>query len=144
MIKIINLKGGENMSVKTTKQRERILEVVKQANGHITAAQVYQKLLSDDKTIGAATVYRNLNYLYDNHLINRIQHPELGYIYDANLHDHYHFHCEVCDQFYDVDDIILKDLENEVASTFGGKVTSHMIFFKGVCPSCLKAQQKKN
>ena len=132
------------MSVKTTKQRQRILEVVKHANGHVTAAQVYQQLLSEDKTIGAATVYRNLNYLFEHKMINRIQHPEHGYIYDANLHDHYHFHCEVCDQFFDVEDIYVDSLEKEVEFRFGGKVTDHMIFFKGICPTCLEKKNKKS
>ncbi len=130
------------MSVKSTKQRERILEVVRHAHSHVTAAQVYQQLLSEDKTIGAATVYRNLNYLYEHNLISRIQHPELGYIYDANLHDHYHLHCERCNLFFDVDDIVTENIEERVEQSFGGKVTSHMIFFQGICPDCLAKEEK--
>lgn len=126
------------MSIKTTKQRDRILETIRHSKNHLTAEDVYRILLDDDESIGIATVYRNLKYLYENDLVNRIQHPELGYVYDSNLDDHYHFHCRVCDKIYDVDDMVHDELNLEVEEKFGGKVDSHMTYFYGTCPDCLK------
>ena len=133
-----------NMSIKTTKQRERILEVIRDAHGHLTADEVYHILKMEDTSIGVATVYRNLKYLYERRIINRIQHPDFGYVYDANLHQHYHFHCDICNKMYDIDDLYKEDLNREVEREFGGKVRSHMTFFHGTCPDCLKKKKDKN
>ncbi len=130
------------MSLKSTKQRERILEVIHEAHGHLTADQVYSILKAEDTSIGVATVYRNLKTLYENKIINRIQHPDFGYVYDANLDRHYHFHCDVCNKMYDIDDLYKEELNREVEHKFGGKVRSHMTFFYGTCPDCLKKSKK--
>ena len=132
------------MSIKTTKQRERILEVIRDAHNHLTADEVYSILKQEDTSIGVATVYRNLKYLYENHIINRIQHPDYGYVYDANLDRHYHFHCDVCNKMYDIEDMYKPSLNTEVEQHFGGNVRSHMTFFYGICPDCLKENKDKN
>lgn len=132
------------MSVKPTKQRQRILEVIRDAKGHLTAEEVYKQLAIEDHSIGIATVYRNLKYLYENHLVNRIQHPDFGYVYDSNLDEHYHFHCQVCNRIMDIENMIHKELNDEVEEKFGGQVNYHMTYFYGVCPDCLIQQGDKN
>lgn len=132
------------MTVKTTKQRERILEVIRDAHGHLTAEQVYKILQEEDHSIGVATVYRNLKYLYEHEMVNRIQHPDYGYVYDSNLHEHYHFHCTKCNRIMDIDAKVHQELNKEVENSFGGKVYHHMTYFYGVCPDCLKKQKKSN
>lgn len=138
------LKEGceSSLNIKTTKQRERIIEVIHEAHGHLTANQVYSILKQEDNSIGMATVYRNLNFLYENKVINRIQHPDYGYVYDANLDRHYHFHCDVCNRMYDIDDLYKEELNREVEEKFGGKVRSHMTFFYGTCPDCVNDKEK--
>jgi len=42
--------------------------------------------------IGIATIYRNINTLFNAGYINRVRHPELGYIYDKNKSEYYHFY----------------------------------------------------
>ena len=132
------------MSIKTTKQRDRILEVIRDAHGHLTADEVYQILKQEDTSIGVATVYRNLKFLYENKIINRIQHPDFGYVYDANLDRHYHFHCDICNRMYDIDDLYQANLNTLIEKEFGGKIHSHMTFFKGICPDCLKKEKDKH
>lgn len=126
------------MTVKTTKQRERILEVIREAHGHLTADQVYSQLRLEDHSIGMATVYRNLKFLYENHMVNRIQHPDFGYVYDSNLDEHYHFHCVSCNRIMDIEHMVHDELNKEVEKIFGGKVFHHMAYFYGICPDCLK------
>lgn len=129
------------MSVKPTKQRQRILEVIRDAKGHLTAEEVYKRLAIEDHSIGIATVYRNLKYLYDNDLVNRIQHPDFGYVYDSNLNQHYHFHCLSCNRIMDIEDMVHHELNKEVEEKFGGTVHSHMAYFYGICPECLAKQE---
>ena len=126
------------MSLKLTKQRQEILDLIQASSGHMTADQIHSKLKDQQVTIGIATVYRNLNVLYDEKLINRVRHPELGYIYDKNTHDHYHFRCVQCNSIKDVSIEYQEKLHNIVEEDLGCKVESHNINFEGICKDCLK------
>ena len=126
------------MSLKLTKQRQEILDLIQASSGHMTADAIHSKLKDQSVSIGIATVYRNLNVLYDEKLINRVRHPELGYIYDKNTNDHYHFRCVQCNSIQDVDIEYQKNLHAIVEKDLGCKVESHSINFEGICKNCLK------
>lgn len=132
------------MSIKQTKQRERILEVIREAHGHLTAEEVYNEIKKEEQDIGVATVYRNVKYLYEHKLINRIKHPEFGYVYDANLDRHYHFHCQQCNKMYDIDGQYDEALNRKIEKEFGGKIYHHMTFFYGICPACLAKEDEED
>lgn len=126
------------MSLKLTKQRQEILDLIQASSGHMTADQIHSKLKDQQVTIGIATVYRNLNVLFDEKLINRVRHPELGYIYDKNIHDHYHFRCVQCNCIEDVSIEYQDKLHKIVEEELNCKVESHNINFEGICKDCLK------
>ena len=126
------------MSLKLTKQRQEILDLIQASSGHMTADQIHSKLKDQQVTIGIATVYRNLNVLFDEKLINRVRHPELGYIYDKNIHDHYHFRCVQCNSIEDVSIEYQDKLHKIVEEDLNCKVESHNINFEGICKDCLK------
>ncbi len=125
------------VSLKLTKQRKEILDLIQASDGHMTADQIHTRLKENNVSIGIATVYRNLNLLYEEHLINRVRHPELGYIYDKNVHEHYHFRCIVCDRIEDVDIEYQETLNKLVEEELGSKVERHDINFEGICKQCL-------
>lgn len=128
------------VSLKLTKQRQEILDLIQTSSGHMTADQIHSELKDNNVKIGIATVYRNLNVLFDKHLINRVRHPELGYIYDKNVDEHYHFRCVECDRIEDVSIAQQNQLHNIVEKELGCIVKSHDINFEGVCRECLKKQ----
>lgn len=118
--------------MKLTKHGKRIYDLIQESDGHMTAEEILIILKEHDISIGIATVYRNLNSLFNLGMINRVRHPELGYIYDRNIHDHYHFYCTKTKKIYDVDIEYQEQLDKLVEKTFGGKVYSHSIIFEGI------------
>lgn len=129
------------MNNKLTKQGTQIYKLIQDSSGHMTADQIHSELKTNDVKIGIATVYRNLNSLYEQKLINRVRHPEMGFIYDKNLHEHYHFHCVHCDCIMDV---MLKHqnrLHKHVEEELEAVVISHEITFEGICKDCLALQE---
>lgn len=126
------------MNLKLTKQRQEILDLIQASSGHMTADEIHSKLRDQKVTIGIATVYRSLNVLYDESLINRVRHPELGYIYDKNTNDHYHFRCVQCNRIDDVSIEYQDKLHKIVEEDLDCKVESHNINFEGICKKCLK------
>lgn len=128
------------VSLKLTKQRKEILDLIQASDGHMTADQIHTRLKENNVSIGIATVYRNLNLLYEEHLINRVRHPELGYIYDKNVHEHYHFRCILCDRIEDVSVEYQETLNELVEEELGCSVKRHDINFEGICKYCLKKE----
>ena len=129
------------MSLKLTKQRQRILEAIQASDGHMTADQIHTVLKDQGDSVGIATIYRNLNVLFAEKLINRIHHPDLGFIYDKNLHDHYHFHCRECGTVTDVDIPVRDDLNAHVEKELGCLVIDHEMSFEGICKDCLSKRK---
>lgn len=130
------------MNVKLTKQGMQILKLIKDSSGHMTADQIHSALKDNDVSIGIATVYRNLNSIYDQKLINRVKHPDLGYIYDKNTSDHYHIRCVECDTISDLHMERQIHLEKIAAEDSGFEVLSHEIIFEGICPKCALEQDE--
>ncbi len=131
------------MSIKLTKQRQEILDLIQASEGHMTADEIHTKLKENGKTVGIATIYRNLNVLYAEKMINRVRHPELGFIYDKNLHDHYHFRCKECNRILDVEIPYQDNLHELVEKELGCLVLEHDMSFEGICKECLQAKKDK-
>lgn len=123
-------------NIKLTETRKSILECLETTGKHMSADEIYRVLNETSPSIGIATIYRNLNYLYDHGYLSRFQDKEIGYIYDINTHNHYHFKCRICHQVYDVD-LNYQNLLNEtVAKSMGIENVSHDITFEGICKNC--------
>ena len=121
---------------KLSKKRQMIIDTMKAKKRHMTADEVHTELRESGETMGIATVYRNLNYLYEHGYLNRVQHHTLGYIYDVSLEKHYHFKCNVCGKVSDLD-VKYQDFLNEmVKEEIGSDIVSHDIIFEGICNEC--------
>ena len=125
-----------------SKQRELILNVLKERNDHPTAEMLYNDIIKIMPTIGIATVYRNLAALYESGQILKIETKQgESDRFDGNLTPHLHFHCLECNE---IQDIFLDDLENEqlndklkeFANIINAEVTSSKILLKGKCEKC--------
>lgn len=126
------------MNHKQSKQRTRLLEMLRNHYGHLSAEQVYNKLKEEDKRISLATVYRNLNLLAEQNKINKIEHPTVGSMYDGREYPHYHLHCEACDGLFDIQGLYLSELNDKVENQMKARILTHRIVFEGICESCLK------
>ena len=131
------------MNHKQSRQRQRLLEVLKQHPGHLRAEEVYSKMKEKDDKISLATVYRNLNLLSSLNQINRIDHPNAGSMYDGRDYPHYHLHCLRCDNLIDVPGLYLAELNETVSERMNAKIFSQQMIFEGICEECLKKESTK-
>lgn len=121
---------------KQSKQRDIVLQYMKNIKGHVCAETIYEDLSKQGKKISLATVYRNLNVLVEMKEIKKLAHPTLGYVYDKTCKPHHHFYCSCCQTIYDLeipyDETLHKKFE--VGTNF--EITSHSIMFEGICDNC--------
>jgi len=116
-----------------TKQREVILGIVRGTDEHLTAEQIYREAKKKLPAIALATVYNNLNYLCQNHLITK-----LGFLgqtdrYDKMFVRHDHMICDGCGC---ITDVHIDGLQDMLARKTGESVKSYNLTIHHLCPNC--------
>lgn len=119
-----------------SKQRELILNTLKENVVHPTAEYLYGKIKLKDSKISLATLYRNLNQLADNGIIKKIDGLEPSSHFDHNTHEHYHFICSKCHRVFDISADVAPDLIKKTENSTGFQIESHDIVFTGLCKEC--------
>ncbi len=121
---------------KRSRQRERILAVLKSTRSHPTASWVYAQVKPDFPALSLGTVYRNLNILREQGLIQILQSGGNFDRFDAITSPHYHFVCLNCGRVEDLDLPIDPNLDQRIAAQTGRLVSGHRLCFYGFCPDC--------
>lgn len=122
--------------MKYSKQRELVLNAVRQNYCHPTADFVYTYLRREHPNISLGTVYRNLNLLAECGLIHRVGMPGGSDRYDARMDEHYHMVCEKCGCVFDVELELLDGLDRRIEEDTGFCVKSHNLIISGICSCC--------
>ncbi len=122
------------MQRRYSRQRELILNCVRSTTEHPTAEMVYQWLKPVSPNLSRGTVYRNLNLLAEEGLLERMPFPVERY--DARTEPHAHFRCQRCGQVSDLDFPYQPELDEAAARQCGGAVNNHSLLFYGVCAAC--------
>ena len=124
--------------MKYSKQREEILKIVLDSTDHPNVNTIYERARKIIPNISLGTVYRNLNTLYENGFIRKISNPNGGDHYDKTLIDHAHIYCIECNNMFDVDANLLKDIKALVETNNKCKINKSEIIFTGLCKKCNK------
>ena len=119
-----------------SKQREIILETLKENVVHPTAEFLYEVLKEKEPSISKATLYRNLNQLAETGIIKKIDGLEISSHFDHNTHEHYHFICDKCRKVFDIPFEIAPDVVNKTELQTGFEVKGYDIAIKGICNEC--------
>ena len=122
--------------LKKSDLRERILELLQDTDSHPSASWVFDRLRTEFPRVAVGTVYRNLNILTSEGLLQNINFNESVDRYDANLSKHYHFICEKCESIFDLDIPFERSLEELVREKTEFQVLNHRLDFYGVCTAC--------
>jgi len=125
---------------KKTKQRETILEILKNTKSHPTADEIYQKARQEIPHISKGTVYRNLKLLAERGEIFKIDTEGTEARYDVRVESHYHFRCDSCGKVFDIDIPVNAELDKKAAQKTGLDITHHILEFRGFCSECEKKQ----
>lgn len=123
-----------------SKQREIILNTLKENVVHPTAEYLYAKIQEKDPKISLATLYRNLNQLTENGIIKKIDGLETSSHYDHNTHEHYHFICTKCRRVFDIDAEVAPELIRRTEEKTDFLIENHDIVFSGICKDCRQSE----
>lgn len=127
------------MAKRNTIQRQLVIAAVRFLADHPTAEEVYDRITLEYPDISKGTVYRNLNSLVENGLLNKVSVPSGADRFDHILARHYHIKCTECGTFMNVENFdYIPDMDEKVAAVTGYQMNHHDIVFSGICPECQK------
>lgn len=135
-------KKEDSKAKRFTKQRQAILEALKNTYSHPDANWVFKKVSKKVPNISLGTVYRNLNILSQEQMIKELTFQSGVSRYDANTMPHSHIICDCCHKIEDLktteDCQAAEGLILEIKETFGYENLSCEILVRGICPDCRK------
>ncbi len=126
-----------------TKQKQIVLETVREHRDHPTADAIYFDVREKDDRISRGTVYRNLKNLCDEKEIIQIKVPGADR-YDLRTDYHYHFICLNCSAVTDIPCEYEADIDKEAQEKTGNLIYRHRTVFEGLCPRCRKLKEEEN
>ncbi len=127
---------------KRTAQRELILDVFLDTEGHSSAEELYQRIKTTDPGIGFTTVYRTLKLLAESGLAReeRFGDGRMRYEHMYNHQHHDHLICTECGDLIEFYSEVIESKQDEIAKKFNFQPTHHSLRIFGICHKC---QSKK-
>ncbi len=145
----MNFEGGiKDRGLRMTIPRQLVIEVLEQADGYMSAEEIFSKIREDSPATGIATVYRTLILLDEMGLVTRYNFGEgrARYILadDQSAAHHHQLVCEKCFRVVKYSDFIedeidlYRKVESVLSKKHGFEIKRHIVQFYGVCPDCRK------
>ena len=131
---------NNTQSVALTKQREAVLQVVRESESHPTASEVFEDARKILPSISYATVYNSLRFLRDAGLIDEISFGNGASRFDAMTSRHDHALCTKCGKLVDLDLEFSDELMQMAANRANFEPKSIQMTLKGLCDNCRTGQ----
>ncbi len=125
------------MGLKVTKQRMAILEGLNAGRAHVTAQEVYEAVNEKHPEIGFATVYRFLRKLTEQGFVTEVRMGGLPARYELTPREHHdHLTCVKCGKIVEFENPQIEQLQEDIATGYGFKLTDHVLELYGICSHC--------
>jgi Fur family ferric uptake transcriptional regulator len=129
--------------VRGTKQAEALASVLDSLPGFWSAQQIHAELRSRGERIGLTTVYRQLQVLSEDGLLDTIRDAggETLYRRCRSAVHHHHLICRICGTSVEVEGRAVERWAEKVAAEAGFTAVDHTVELFGLCPRCGAAQR---
>lgn len=131
---------------RNTKQKQVLLAIMKEAGRPLSINEIYSLMVQQLPKIAKSTIYRNIDSLLDQNLIDKyhFNDNEIFYRIRADRHDHKHFViCDDCKRIFDLPACPIHALE-DVMGEEGFIIKDHQIQISGICKDCAKSGSKNH
>lgn len=122
-----------------TKYKEKVLEIVEASRSHLTAEQVFAQLRKTYPQVVLATVYNNLNRLWEEERIRKVSVEGMPDRYDR-IARHDHLVCKGCGKLLDVD---LEDMTSMLEKQVGIPILAYDLKLVYLCEECRRKSHEK-
>jgi Fur family transcriptional regulator, ferric uptake regulator len=125
---------------RATKQGTAVRDALSAAGGFRSAQDVYAVLRANGGSVGLSTVYRHLQSLVEDGVVDVIHTTDGEATYrfcgDAGDGHHHHLVCRQCGRTEQIEGRAVERWAGEVARQHGYAEVDHTVELFGVCPAC--------
>lgn len=136
MDKVIEKLKKDNIRI--TPQRQEMILILKNSQEHVTADEIYKKLVKQFPSVSIATVYNNLKLFVNIGFVKELQFGEGLSKFEWLEKDHYHIICSDCGKIEDFYYPQLKEVESFAKDLTKFNIKKHHLLFYGLCKNCSK------
>ncbi len=124
---------GQNMSKSTS----RVVNTLKRAGGFASAQELHQLMVVEGNRIGLTTIYRALQNLLDDKVVDLLRRDGGEAIYRLCGHEHHHhLVCKICGKTVEISDSAIEKWASEVSREHGFRDVAHSAELIGICSAC--------
>jgi len=128
--------------LKRTAQRDLILDVFLDTEGHMSSEELYAIVKAKDPTVGFTTVYRTLKLLKDSGLAREVESYDGRMLYEHDYKHHHHDHlicirCGALIEFYSEE---IERMQDKITRKYRFKPLHHSHRIFGFCSACQKLE----
>lgn len=131
------------VATRSTTQGAAVNKALREHDTFRSAQDIYADLRGDGQRIGLATVYRRLQAMEEDGLVDVIHNPDGETVYrlcgeaTAAAH-HHHLVCRACGRTEEIEGSSVERWLGRVASDHGYTEVDHTLEVFGLCPTCSK------
>lgn len=124
--------------LKSTIQRDDIIDTFFKANTHISLEELLKKVRRKNSKIGYATVYRTMKLLTECGIALERQFGDGQTRYEHIPDDSHHDHCICvkCGKIIEFENQKIEHLQKEIADKLNFTVNNHKLELYGLCSKC--------
>ena len=126
--------------VRLTRQRRVLLDIMDQAEQHLTAGSILERAQKIDPRVHRVTVYRTLEMLKSHGLLDELDllhiHGHRHYYESHGPRDHIHVACLRCGKVREVESDLFEQLKRQVERDTGIGITVARVEIGGYCDDC--------
>jgi Fur family ferric uptake transcriptional regulator len=132
-----------NLGLRVTLPRALILRMIQESpERHLSAEDVYKKLIDQHSDVGLATVYRVLSQFENAGILIRNVFDSNKAVYEMNEGSHHdHLVCVECGAVHEFTSKPLEDLQKKIAASEGYEPANHQLAIYGYCSDCVKSRR---
>ena len=127
-----------NEGLKYTQQRQAVWDELRASIEHRDAEEIYLTLKQDGLTVSRATVYRTVDVLVKNNMINKLDIGDgrLRFEYNIDSEHHDHLICTECGKIVEFQNNEIEKLQERIAKKYKFKLLEHNHQLFGICKDC--------
>jgi Fur family ferric uptake transcriptional regulator len=128
---------------RATPQRVMILSILQQAENHLTADEVFQRLGPMSSALNRSTVYRTLERFRDAGIVSE---TDLGWgvrVFELlAMQRHHHLICRHCNGMIEMDDKAVEPMRAAIRAQYGFEPQVDHLAIWGLCAACDGAERE--